>query len=356
VRTTPVPNREAAAAELAARTSDSRRGFGARNSCCEPIEIPTDHSFRVLRWRDNLREVEHIISPQRSLRIEGKGAHWHHHKAMELTLITSGEGVRFVGDRMAPFAAGDLVLLGEHLPHYWHARGPLSGLSLQWHFPLAHPFWAFPEAEQFVGYFQSAARGIQFTGLTARRVEAMVRQVLEADGLRRLGLFFDILAACAATPAGERAFISENSVPLPHESRHQQAMQAAVRYVLIHFREQITRQQILQVTRMTKPTFSRQFRNRCGKSLSDFIQQVRIDAVCHELVKTDHAIIDIALANGFPHISFFNKAFRRVTKCSPSEYRARYGQAATVVPPRGAGNLHRVGAGASCCQGVPPPR
>lgn len=290
----------------------------------EPIEIPTGHSFRVLRWRHNLREIEHVISPQRSVKIEGEGTHWHYHKAMELTLITSGEGTRFVGDRTQQFTAGDLVLLGEHLPHYWHAHGPLSGISLQWHFPLAHPFWVFPEAERFDNYFQSAARGIHLTGETARRVATMMRQIPEAGGLHRLGFFFSVLAECAAAPESEHAYISENSILLSNESRHQLAMQAAVRYVLIHFREPVTLQQILQVTRMSKPTFSRQFRNRCGKTLSDFIQQVRIDAVCHELIKTDQAIVDVALANGFSHISFFNKAFRRAMKCSPSEYRARY--------------------------------
>jgi len=316
----------------AAGSPENGAAPGVKSFYREPIDIPSGHSFRVLRWRSNLREIEHVISPRRSVRIEGEGTHWHYHKAMELTLITSGEGMRFVGDRMQPFAAGDLVLLGEHLPHYWHARGPLSGISLQWHFPLAHPFWVFPEAERFDDYFQAAARGIHLTGETARRIEAMMRQVPEAEGLHRLGLFFNILAACAAAREGEHAYISENSVLLSNESRHQLAMQAAVRYVLIHFREPITLQQILQVTRMTKPTFSRQFRSRCGKTLSDYIQQVRIDAVCHELVKTDHAIVDVALANGFSHISFFNKAFRRTMKCSPSEYRAKYKETSAAGP------------------------
>ncbi len=292
--------------------------------CREPIKIPTGHSFRVLRWQYNLSEIEHVISPQRSVKIEGEGTRWHYHQAMELTLITSGEGIRFVGDRAQQFTAGDLVLLGEHLSHYWHAHGSLSGISLQWHFPLAHPFWVFPEAERFDNYFQSAARGIHLTGKTARKVATTMRQIPETGGLHRLGLFFSILADCATAPKGDHAYISENSILLSNNSRHQLAMQAAVRYVLIHFREPVTLQQILQLTRMSKPTFSRQFRKYCGRTLSDFIQQVRIDAACHELIKTNQAITDVALANGFSHISYFNKTFRRAMKCCPSEYRARY--------------------------------
>jgi AraC-like DNA-binding protein len=74
---------------------------------------------------------------------------------------------------------------------------------------------------------------------------------------------------------------------------------------------------------MSKPTFSRQFKKHCGKTLSDFVQQVRLDAACHELAETDHPIIDVALGNGFSQISFFNRVFRRAIQCSPSEYRAR---------------------------------
>jgi len=309
---------------------DNDQAPGVTTFYREPIEMPTGHSFRVLRWRHNMREIELVISPQRSVKLEGEGTHWHYHKAMELTLITSGEGMRFVGDRMQPFAAKDLVLLGEHLPHYWQARGALSGISLQWHFPLAHPFWVFAESENFGDYFHAATRGVHFTGEAARKLEILMRQIPEADGLHRLGLFFNILSICIAARDCDHAFISENSVLLSSESRHQLAMQAAVRYVLIHFREQITLSHLLQVTRMTKPTFSRQFMQRCGKTLSEFIQQVRLDAVCHELIKTDNSIVDAALANGFSHISFFNKAFRRAMNCSPSEYRVKYKDAPSV--------------------------
>ncbi len=289
----------------------------------EQIQIPAGHSFRVLRWRDNLQDVEQVISPLRSVRIGGVGTHWHYHQALELTLFTSGEGTRFVGDRIQPFHSGDLVLLGENLPHYWHTRGPSAGISVQWHFPPTHPFWVFPESEYLGAYFKAAARGIQYTGRTAEMLRVQLHQLAEAEGLDRLGLLLRILAASAAAPARDQCFISENSFSLSAETRHQTAMQAAIRYVLIHFREDIRLQRILEETRMSKPTFSRQFKKHCGKTFSEFVRQVRLDAVCHELAETDHAIIDVALGNGISHISFFNRMFRRTMKCSPSEYRAR---------------------------------
>ena len=290
--------------------------------CREQIQIPPGHSFRVLRWQNNLRDVEHVISPLRSVRIGGEGTHWHYHQALELTLFVSGNGTRFVGDRIQPFQSGDLVLLGENLPHYWHTRGSSTGISVQWHFPTTHPFWALPESEFLGPYFKAAARGVQYTGRSSEILSVQLHQLVETEGLDRLGLLLRILAGSAAAPAQDQCFISANSFSLASETRHQTAMQAAIRYVLMHFREEFRLQQILEETRMSKPTFSRQFKKHCGKTLSDFVQQVRLDAVCHELAETDRAIIDVALGNGFSQLSFFNRTFRRIMKCSPSEYRA----------------------------------
>lgn len=287
----------------------------------EPIQIPSGNSFRLLRWRNNLMEIEQVISPMRNIRIGGEGSHWHYHQALELTLFTSGTGTRFVGDRIQPFSGGDLVLLGENLPHYWHTSSASTGISLQWRFPPVHPFWAFPECEYLGPYFRAAARGVHYSGRTAEVLSEKMHQLTELEGVDRLGLFFRILSISASAPATDQSFISANSFSLSAETRHQTAMQSAIRFVLIHFREQFSLRQLLKETRMSKPTFSRQFKKHCGKTLSDFVQQVRLDAVCHELVETDHPIIDVALANGFSQISFFNKVFRRAMKCSPSDFR-----------------------------------
>ena len=167
----------------------------------EPIQIPKGHSFRVLRWQNNVRDVEQVISPLRSVRIGGEGTHWHYHQALELTLFISGEGTRFVGDRIQPFRGGDLVLLGETLPHYWHTRGPSTGISVQWHFPTTHPFWALPESEFLSTYFKAATRGVQYTGRSAELLRAQLHQMVETEGLDRLGLLLRILATSAAAPA-----------------------------------------------------------------------------------------------------------------------------------------------------------
>ncbi|RMG82417.1 MAG: cupin domain-containing protein, partial [Bacteroidetes bacterium] len=44
---------------------------------------------------------------------------WHYHPEYELIYIDKGEGIRYVGDSVAPFSPGELVLVGAYLPHLW---------------------------------------------------------------------------------------------------------------------------------------------------------------------------------------------------------------------------------------------
>ncbi|MFM8702973.1 MAG: cupin domain-containing protein, partial [Planctomycetia bacterium] len=92
---------------------------------------------------------------------------WHFHPEYELTLITSGHGRRFVGDSIEPFDAGDLVLLGPHLPHTWHsaaARGQRSRavvIRFAADF-LGESFFERPELSRIGGLLGRSARGIVF--------------------------------------------------------------------------------------------------------------------------------------------------------------------------------------------------
>jgi len=289
----------------------------------EQIHLLGGQSFRVLRWARGVREVEVLLAPGSAVRLKGEGDHWHYHPAMELTCFTAGEGTRFVGDHIAPFAAGDLVLLGEKLPHYWHARGQTAGYAVQWHFPHGHPFWSFPETAVLSGLFKNAVRGLRYTGPTAAALRTGLQALAQSGGPGRLGQLLHLFAQMAAAPGNDVTALSSRAYTFPTAAVHQQAIGAAVRHLLANYRDVIRLDAVLRLTGMSKPTFSRQFKQHSGKTFSDFVNHLRLQAACRELLETDEAVLEIALACGFSQISFFNRLFRRVYRCSPTRYRAR---------------------------------
>lgn len=264
-----------------------------------------------------------VSQGRKTERISGEGNHWHFHREMELTLFLTGEGTRFVGSDIGTIVPGELVLLGENLPHYWHAPSSSSGLSIQWSFADGHPFWSLPEALVVIPLFRSAGRGLNITGKVQQAVSRHMTEMVSAGNLDRMGLLLRIFSALASASPSSLKSLSARSFSVPTESAFQQAMSEAVRYLLANFREEVRLEEVLKITGMTKPTFWRQFKKHSGKTFTGFLQQIRLNEACRQLAESKRPVIEIALACGFMQISFFNRLFRRSCGCSPSEFRAK---------------------------------
>lgn len=289
----------------------------------ERITLTAGRSFRVLRWSENLGTVESVLDAGHTERISGQGQHWHYHAEMELTAFTAGEGTFFVGDHIGPFAAGEVVLLGENLPHYWHARGSCAGFSVQWNFPPEHAFWTFPESGPLADLFKKAGHGIRYIGHTATVATTLLQEIALTTGLDRLSLLLRLFSVVASAPGAEQGLLSLRSFSLPAGSKHRPAISEAVRYLLANYRNEIRLPEVLRLTRMRKATFSRQFKRHSGKTFTQFVSDLRLQSARRELVETDRSILEIAVSCGFSEVSFFNRIFRRRLRCSPSEYRTR---------------------------------
>ena len=289
----------------------------------EAIELDSRQSFRLLHWKDNLREVDSLIGPEQRVRIHGAGDRWHHHREMELTLVQRGSGTRFVGDHIGPFESLDVVLIGANVPHFWKGLRRSSGYAVQWRFERDHALWRFPETKGLDALWGLSARGLRFTGSTAGRALSLVEKMAGQEGCARLALFFELLDTLAAAPKRERRELSRRPFDLSGVHAHQPAIERVIRHILQHFHEPIPLSQVLRLAGMSKATFSRQFRRHAGRPFSAFVNQVRLDHACRELVGSGASVSESAFASGFNSLSYFNRTFRNAHKCSPKEYRRR---------------------------------
>ena len=173
------------------------------------------------------------------------------------------------------------------------------------------------------GLFKTAGRGIRYTGHTAANATTLLREISVANGLERLSGLLRLFSLLATAPRAEQATLSLASFSLAPDSKHQQAISEAVRYLLANYRNQIRLDEVLRLTRMRKATFSRQFKRHSGKSFSAFVSDLRLQSARRELVETDRSVLEIAGSCGFSEVSYFNRIFRRHLCCTPSEYRAR---------------------------------
>lgn len=307
----------------------------------ENIQLSKGKTFRLLRWREDISKVEELPAPGQSIPLQGRGDHWHYHPQTELTLVQHGEGTRFIADHIELFEPGDLVLIGSNVPHYWHLRGESSGLAIQWHFPLQHGIWDFNEAAALCSLEELARKGLHLSGITAATVRQLMEGMHALAGLPRLTSVLTIISTLADASGKDVRPLSARSFSLSGTDEHQEAIRRAVSYIIAHFRETVSLPELLELTGMSRATFSRQFQLHAGRSFSTFLNQVRLQAVCRALRDSNEPITKIALENGFNQLSFFNRLFRREFGFNPSAFRAnaKAGRSKTsAIDPHGSSN------------------
>lgn len=289
----------------------------------ESIPQNSGESFRLLRWRDNLKEVEHCDGKGRAKPVQGAGERWHLHREVELAFVERGQGVRVVGDDVAPFSGPELVLLGPHLPHCWHGLRRSTGCAVQFHWSLDHPLRSLPESSALGALWQRAARGILFSAAVTARVREQLAALAGCAPLPRLGLFLHILGELAAVPSGETRLLSRTEFGLHEGLRHEAGIGRVVRHVLEHFAEPHSLSAMLRLAGMSKATFARQFPRFTGCTFTEFLCRVRLERARQRLMAGDDTVATAAFAVGFNHLSHFNRSYRRLYLTTPSEDRRR---------------------------------
>jgi len=93
------------------------------------------------------------------------------------------------------------------------------------------------------------------------------------------------------------------------------------KYMRSNFGYKITLKLLSDQVHLSREYLSRYFKKRTGKTILDFLFEIRMSNAKRMLVASNHPIIDIAEYCGYPSMSNFQKAFKQYTGMSPREYR-----------------------------------
>lgn len=252
---------------------------------------------------------------------------WHYHPEAELTLILESTGRRFVGDHIGNFDAGDLVLLGPNLPHTWrNETAPLPdgqrARSIYVHFRTGWLDEITDLRHELHGIRQllaRAARGLGFTGPEREHGAREMKRLLELTGLRRLVRWLELLQDLAESGGGEPLSTAGFSSVL--DDRACERIRRIHRHVYQHFRSGIAHQDVARLAGLSPSALSKFFRRTTGRTLTEFINEVRVGEAARRLIDTTQNISEIAYSAGFESLANFNSTFRRLKQVNPSRFR-----------------------------------
>jgi len=112
-----------------------------------------------------------------------------------------------------------------------------------------------------------------------------------------------------------------DSIRLTGEHHKHQALSKVMPYIDQHFRECIDQKDLAQRCGMTTARFSRLFKEVNGVGFLDYILSKRMNLAMDLLVNSQMPITSIGYEAGFKDPSYFARAFKQVSNCTPSEYR-----------------------------------
>jgi AraC-like DNA-binding protein len=256
---------------------------------------------------------------------------WHYHPELELNLILAGEGTRFVGDSVAPFGPGELVLLGSNLPHLWQSRPPTQGparaeaVILRFRPDVGGAsFWQLPEAAGLAALGQRAEKGRLFGPATAQQAEPLLLDLVGARGGECLWRWLQLLHLLAQAPDGQPLSSTgfANLGPGPGGGRIGRVLD----YLQAHLDQPIDLATIADLAHMNASAFCRYFKQQTNKTLVETLNDLRVQYACRLLLATPRDVGDIALACGFGHVPYFNQVFKARTGKSPGAFRRELGK------------------------------
>ncbi|WP_017260010.1 AraC family transcriptional regulator [Pedobacter arcticus] len=266
------------------------------------------------------------------------GTLWHYHPELELHHVKKGKGVKFIGDNISNFSDGELILIGENLPHTWRCEDnyflPESKLRVEacvMHFLpncLGQDFINLPEAHQISRLYEKAKKGLIIKGDTKKKIVSLMEKAGDAVNLERLTILLSILSTLANSE--EYDFITSTSAYFAPNNLDTDRINKICAYTLTNYKNEITISEISALSNLSVTSFCRYFKKMTKKTYYDFLTEIRISHACRILIESEMTVEVICMECGFNNPSNFYRHFKNITGHTPVEYKKKYLNKVTI--------------------------
>lgn len=283
------------------------------------------HFHRISGSLQNSFIIRHQIEPY-------FGSGWHYHPELELHYVIKGKGLRFIGDNVSNFEEGELILLGQNLPHSWRSneedfqtasKTNSEAIVLQF-LPdcFGNDFLNLPEAHLIKCLHEKARKGLVISGVAKMNLISLMHKALSVENLDRLVVLLSILSVLAKaddveTIASFNAFYQSQEAETVRLNR-------IYSYTMANYKNDLNLEDISAVANLSVTSFCRYFRLMTKKTFNDFLLEIRISHACRLLVEDTLVTEMICFDCGFRNVSNFYRHFKKVKGYTPLEYKRKF--------------------------------
>ncbi|MDC6365869.1 MULTISPECIES: AraC family transcriptional regulator [Flavobacteriaceae] len=250
----------------------------------------------------------------------------HQHAEIQISYILKGEGSLIVGDSINEYKSGDILVIGGYIPHAFK-----SDVN------------AFPISEMYTLFFDINSFGKDFfhiTDLTLTREffkkseygmrilsnrEAIIEEFNKLPAQNKVEQIATLLMIMSLISKSKTEALSSFVYRKTYSDDEGKRMNDVYKYAMEKYNEPISLEEVADIANMSRNAFCRYFKKRTNKTFFQFLIEIRIESACKLIVnKPELSISMVSDQCGFNNIANFNRKFKELKGCSPTQYRSQF--------------------------------
>lgn len=272
----------------------------------EQINSDTDSSFKIKKQR-----------------VKSDAFLWdfHYHPEIEIVSIPNGIGRKHVGNHLSYYQNGDLVLIGSNVPHSGFGYGAIeiheeTFIQFKENF-LGDAFFDSIEFKKIKKLLNQSLLGISFVGKTKLNAEKLINELLELNGMSKIFKLLELLNLLADSE--DAIYLNSSFSNFAINTKHNKRLQVIFEFVEKQYEQKIDSEEIADLVNMTLPAFCNFFKKQMNCTLTDFVNEYRINQSC-KLFILNKNVGEVCYKTGFNDVSYFSRTFKKFKGISPKKY------------------------------------
>ncbi|WP_375323384.1 AraC family transcriptional regulator [Flagellimonas sp. GZD32] len=250
----------------------------------------------------------------------------HQHEEIQISYIAKGSGSLVVADSISDYQEGDVLVIGGFLPHAFKSDVSASSKSIMHTLffdihSFGNDFFGITDLASTKAFFKKSELGIRVIS----NKEVIINAFQKLKSQNKVEQIATLLVVINEIMKAKTQPLSSFVYRKTFSDDEGKRMNDVFKHAMDKFNEPINLDEIAQVANMSKNAFCRYFKRRTNKTFFQFLIEIRIENACKIILsQPELAIAAVSEQCGFNNIANFNRKFKELKGCSPTQFRSRF--------------------------------
>lgn len=250
----------------------------------------------------------------------------HQHAEIQISYIAKGSGSLIVGDSISNYKEGDVLVIGGYIPHAFKSDVSASPESIMYTLffdinSFGKDFFRITDLSATKDFFKKSELGMRITSNT----DLLIREFDQLKSQNKIEQIATLLNIISIITKSETLPLSSFAYRKSFSDDEGKRMNDVFKFAMDKYNEPLNLDEVSDVANMSKNAFCRYFKKRTNKTFFQFLIEIRIENACKLILnKPELAISIISEQCGFNNIANFNRKFKELKNCSPTQFRSQF--------------------------------